>query len=235
MSSSDETTLPVLSQSIRSAAIAAGAYLLETVPANIDESRALVARIDADDALKLIAKTTPRIIYLLEEQFDVDGQIENALSELGDRTADEITGEIEAPLRNDARLISFAKRWHRYDRELSTVFVAFMADGILHTAVSTPTWSDEFDAALEDIAETLEQEASEQQSVLDSTDSQDVREKAVTLAAHPSFSAKPVSFEKRLFLAEQLFQNFDQKKLERITTRAVNLDWLTKSGSVTKS
>jgi hypothetical protein len=59
-----------------------------------------------------------------------------------------------------------------------------------------------------------------------SSESTRVRE----LAAHPAFNMGRPSFEKRLFLAGELFPDQDDRSLSQITTDAQNLDWAAKGG-----
>jgi hypothetical protein len=47
---------------------------------------------------------------------------------------------------------------------------------------------------------------------------------------HPSFNHGRVSFDKRMALAETLFQDCDPHTLSEITRRAENLFWLEQSG-----
>jgi len=210
------------------AATAVGAYLVETF-LQLDRARSvIVADIASDEALKLIAKIEPRIIYLSEVRFTAGDKIEGALDELSKRIDDE---EVQS-FRSDERLISLENRWRRYDGQLIAVFLAFMADGILHASVTTADWSDEFDGALERIVADLRQEAEDEEFNLDNTDSEEICEKAEVLAAHKSFCTGRTSFDKRVFLAENLFPNLEPSTLHRITKRAENLDWLTKTGFV---
>jgi hypothetical protein len=75
----------------------------------------------------------------------------------------------------------------------------------------------------------LQQEAEDQEFNSSNNDSEEIRQKAEVLAMHPAFNAGRTSFDKRVFLAENLFPNLDPATLHRITKRAENLEWLTKT------
>jgi hypothetical protein len=100
----------------------------------------------------------------------------------------------------------------------------------LHTAATWAPWFDEFETDFESAATEARNALANERDLLDERDSKEVREKAVVLSGHPSFNSGRPSFEKRLFLADQLFPKLDDQKLQKITSRAEKLDWLQKSG-----
>lgn len=227
MPSPTELPFDQLPGAVRAAATAIGAYLVETFPNTNGLRSAIIADIAPDDALKLMATIKPRIIYLSEMRFSAEDDIEGAISECRG-----LADEDEQSLRSDKRLISLQKHWQRHDGQLNVVLVAFMADGILHSTGSTSDWLDEFRDALRSLVADLQQEAEDREFDLHNTDTEEVREKAKVLAAHPSFSAGRTSLEKRTFLAEQLFPDLSPSALQRIAKRAENLEWLEKTGFV---
>jgi hypothetical protein len=105
-----------------------------------------------------------------------------------------------------------------------------MADGAVITSTSRPTWCDEFQAEVESFEEEARNALDEERSEFHKRDSAEVCEKAAILVNHPLFGAGRTSFEKRVFLAEQLFPDLAPDRLQAITHRADNLDWLNKSG-----
>jgi hypothetical protein len=105
-----------------------------------------------------------------------------------------------------------------------------MKGSVLHICVSQPEWRDEFGADLESLEEELRVALSAESDSLNAHEIKEVKEKATLLAAHPSFSAGRTSFEKRVFLAENLFPGLDPQKLQEVTRRAESLDWLGKTG-----
>lgn len=84
-------------------------------------------------------------------------------------------------------------------------YAAFTADGAVVRSTSRPTWYDEFQAEVESFEEGAQSALDEKHPEFRRRDSTEVREKAAILAGHASFSAGRTSFDKRVFLAEQLF------------------------------
>lgn len=105
-----------------------------------------------------------------------------------------------------------------------------MIDGVLHTAVSTATWHDEFGDAVEAILEESREGASAEQVSKSSEKAKASESRALVLVKHPSFNHGRVSFDKRMALAETLFQDCDPHMLSEIRRRAENLFWLEQSG-----
>jgi hypothetical protein len=101
---------------------------------------------------------------------------------------------------------------------------------VLHICASQPAWRDEFDSDLESLEEAARVALLADQNLLNEQDSKEVREKATLLAVHPSFNAGRTSFEKRAFLAENLFPDLEPQKVQDVTRRAEALDWLKKTG-----
>jgi hypothetical protein len=81
----------------------------------------------------------------------------------------------------------------------------------------------------EKVAEILS-ELSAGEAIRDTAASRTIRKYARELAAHPAFNMGRPSFEKRLFLAGELFPDQDDRSLSQITTDAQNIDWAVKGG-----
>jgi CHAD domain-containing protein len=101
---------------------------------------------------------------------------------------------------------------------------------VLHTAVATANWNDEFGDAVEAILEGAREGARAGQVSKHSEEAKAIERKALVLVKHPSFNHGRVSFDKRLALAETLFQDCDPHTLSETTRRAENLFWLEQSG-----
>jgi hypothetical protein len=214
------------SESIRATAIDTGALILDALLDNPDRPSAPSVSLGLDGILSVIRHVRPRVVYLIESCFDLDSDAYDTNVEDEDECSDK---EAENSERRPA-LDKLVRKWRKRDGKPCLAFASFMADGILHTAVSRPDWRDDFDSELEIIKGEIESQRDEEREGLNKRDSQDVREKAEILSNHASFSAGRISFEKRAFLAEHLFPGLKPELISAITRRAENLDWLKKSG-----
>ena len=209
-----------LSATIKNAAMETGSILVEATVQARDDGPAPTVIVSSEDAVRVISAHPPRVIYLVEQVFDLDGEIETARKEL-----DEIGVE-----PSPDRLKATKRRFASYDGQIGATIASFMVDGILHTAVSTAAWNDEFGDAVETILEGAREGAEANQFSKHSEEAKAIERKAVVLAKHPSFNHGRVSFDKRMTLAETLFQDCDPRELSEITRRAENLFWLEQSG-----
>ncbi len=122
------------------------------------------------------------------------------------------------------------RRFAAYDGQIGATIASFMIDGVLHTAVATATWHDEFGDAVEAILEVARENASAGQASKNSEEAKAIDRNALVLLKHPSFNHGRVSFDKRMALAETLFQDCGLHTLSDITRRAETLFWLEQSG-----
>ncbi len=209
-----------LGLAIKNAAMAAGSILVEATVQARDDGTAPMVIVCSEDAVRVISAHAPRIIYLVEQTFDLAGEIKTAREEL-----DEIGVE-----PSPDRLKATQRRFTSCDGQIGATIASFMVDGILHTAVSTAAWNDEFGDAVETILEGAREGAEANQFSKHSEEAKAIERKAIVLAKHPSFNHGRVSFDKRMTLAETLFQDCDPRELSEITRRAENLFWLEQSG-----
>jgi hypothetical protein len=209
-----------LGKTIKDGAVVSGAILIEaTVHSDGNDSGPKVV-VEQPDAIRLIAEIKPRVIYLVEQSFDLTDEIETAGEELESIGVDSPSDVLKAVRR----------RFAGYDGQVAAAIVSFMIDGILHTAVSTAAWYDELGTAIEAIIEAAREDAAANQFSERSAQAKEVGRKAALLAEHPSFNYGRVSFDKRVMLAEALFEDCDQDELSEITRRAEHLFWLEQSG-----
>lgn len=179
-----------------------------------------MAILSADEAVRVINAQAPRIIYLVEQAFDLAGEIEATRDELDDLGVEHSPDHLKATQR----------RFAAYDGQIGATIASFMIDGVLHTAVATATWHDEFGDAVEAILEDARENASAGQVSKNSEKAKAIERQALLLVKHPSFNHGRVSFDKRMALAETLFRDCDPHTLSEITRRAENLFWLAQSG-----
>ena len=209
-----------LGDAIKNAAMATGSILVEAMVQTRDDGTAPMVIVSSEDAVRVISAHAPRIIYLVEQTFDLAGEIETAREELDD------IGVEPSP----DRLKATQRRFASYDGQIGATIASFMVDGILHTAVSTAAWNDEFGDAVGTILEGAREGAEANQFSKHTEEAKAIERKAVVLAKHPSLNHGRVSFDKRMTLAETLFQDCDPRELSEITRRADNLFWLEQSG-----
>lgn len=205
---------------IKDAAIEAKSCLIEATVQTRDDVSVPMVILSSEDAVRVISAHSPRIIYIVEQMFDLAGEIEAARDELDDIGVDRSPDPLKVTQRGFAP----------YDGQIGVTIASFMIDGVLHTAVSTATWHDEFGDAIEVILEESREGARAGQVSKNSETAKAIESKALVLVKHPSFSHGRVSFDKRMALAETLFQDCDPHMLSEITRRAENLFWLEQSG-----
>ncbi|WP_341711538.1 hypothetical protein [Erythrobacter sp.] len=210
-----------LSNAIRSAAEASGSILVATSIYSGDNATAPVAFLEADNAVRILAAHSPRIIYLLEQVFNLGDELEAALAEYD---IELLPGDLKA-LRG---------RFSKYDGQIGATVASFMVDGMLHTVFASASWQDEFSDLVKAIVEDGRERARAGQFSKQSEEARAIERKALILLRHTSFNHGRVSFDKRMTLAETLFQDCDQHALAAITRRAENLFWLEQSGVTIK-
>lgn len=209
-----------LGAAIKNAAITMGSILVEATVQIRDDGTVPMVILSLEDSVKVISTHAPRIIYLVEQAFDLTCEIETARDELDDIGAEP----------SPDRLKIIQRRFASYNGQIGATIASFMVDGILHTAVSTAAWNDEFGDAVETILEEAREGAEANQFSKHSEEAKAIERQALVLVRHPSFNYGRVSFDKRLALAETLFQDCDPHTLAEITRRAENLFWMEQSG-----
>jgi len=209
-----------LGKAIRDGTVASGAILIEATVHSDGSASGPTVVVEQPDAIRLIVEIKPRVIYLFEQPFDLMEEIETPQEELESIGADSPSDGLK----------SVRRRFAGYEGQVSAAIAAFMIDGILHTVVSTAGWYDEFGSAIEAIVAAAREDAAANRFSERSAQAQKVGRKAALLARHPSFNYGRVSFDKRMMLAEALFEDCDQGELSEITRRAEHLFWLEQSG-----
>lgn len=209
-----------LGAAIKNAAIATESVLVEATVQTRDDGSTPMVILSSEDAVRLISAHAPRVIYLVEQSFDLAGELETALEELDDIGVEHSPDHLKATQR----------QFTKYDGQIGATIASFMVDGVLHTAVATAAWHDELGDAVETILEGAREGARAGQVSKLSEEAKAIERKALVLVRHPSFNHGRVSFDKRMALAETLFQDCDPHTLSEITRRAENLFWLEQSG-----
>ncbi len=209
-----------LAVAIKNAAAATETVLVEATVQSRDDGTGLMVFVSSDEATKIISAHPPRIIYLVEQVFDLTGEIEAARDEL-----DDIGIEYSPDL-----LKATQGQFTPYDGQIAATAASFMIDGVLHTALAIADWNDEFEEAVATILENAREGASASQFTKHTEEAKGIERKALVLVKHPSFNHGRVSFDKRMALAETLFKECDARALSEITRRAENLFWLEQSG-----
>jgi hypothetical protein len=209
-----------LGSAIKDAASTSKSVLVEATVQTRDDGSTPMVILSSEDAVRVISAHAPRIIYLVEQAFDLAGEIEAARDEMDDMGVE----------RSPDLLKATQRRFAPHDGKIGATIASFMIDGVLHTTVSTATWHDEFGDTVEAILEESREGASAGQVAKNSEKAKAIESKALVLVKHPSFNHGRVSFDKRMALAETLFQDCDPHTLSEITRRAENLFWLEQSG-----
>ena len=220
-------TFERLGDTLRKAIDAAGACLVEALPQADDRLGPIAVALNPADAIHVITATRPRIVYFVEEAFDLDAQVEAALAELPTRAdGDGMREELVIALDR------LSRRTASHAGDVCVIIVSFVVDGVLHTGVTWPEWFETFQTGLNELIDKERQHIEETEAALDARDSEEIKRKAAVLAKHPAFNFGRTSFEKRCLLAEQLFPKLQYPVIARITDRAEKIDWLAKSGAM---
>ena len=220
----DEGDFVTFVERIKAVAGDVNALILDAYLEISDKAGAPQVALDLDEFVSVIRHTKPRLICLIESVFELESEIAELIE-----TAEGNEDDDDRADANSVALRSIVRKWNKYEGKPCLVLAATLADGIILTSVLSPPWREEFDAELEAVEQLISENHEEERLALNKRDSAEVREKAAILADHPSFNAGRTSFEKRAFLAEQLFPNLDPELLQAITRRAENIDWLNKS------
>ena len=209
-----------LVKGIKDGITASGSILVEAAVHSEDGGLSPKVGVEPSEAVRLITEIKPRVVYLLEQTFDLTEELE---------TAAEDVDAIE-PDSSPHRLKAIRGSFSQYDGQIGAAIASFMVDGILHTAFSTASWYDEFGDAIEAVTEEAREQAKSDRFSDRSIEARELARKAALLAEHPSFNYGRVSFDKRMTLAEALFEDCDQSELSEITRRAEHIFWLDQSG-----
>ena len=219
-----EEDIPEITKRFRDAADSIGACVVAAWLQG-DHNLATVA-LSAEEALRAVAAVGPRLIYLVQSEFDVELEIDGYLDELG-------ADEDEAALRE--KFADLRRRALRKNGKPYRVLFGFVVQGVLHASLTETGWYEDLEASLQERTVEIQTERVEAGVVENLADAADIRKKALELVAHPAFNFNRPSFEKRLFLAQQLLEGCDDLTLSRITTEAQNIDWATKSGAAVRT
>jgi hypothetical protein len=210
-----------LAQSLREAALAINAHL---VPAALDVGNQLAmphVSLPPDEFLAFVYAARPRIIYLYEDAFDLEQEVETALEEAGineNAKGAKATGKV-------------AKRFSGHAGETARVFAAAVFDGVCHIVFEAASWVEDFEHEMETITAKEADESAALSQRLQLANSARSRDLAVKLVADPAFSSGRVSFAKRRFLAKELFPHEDGDLLDGVVELAENLHWLASARS----
>jgi hypothetical protein len=219
-----EDDINAITKRFRDAADSVGACVVAAWPQG--DHNLATAALSTEEALRAVAAIRPRLIYLVQSEFDVELEIEGYLDELGADEDDTVLRERFADLRRGA---------FRKNGKPCRVLFGFAVEGILHASLTETGWYEDLEAALQERTAEIQTEQAEAHAVEKFADAADIRKKALELVDHPAFNFNRPSFEKRLFLAQQLFEGCDDHALSRITTEAQNIDWAKKGGAAVRT
>lgn len=209
-----------LGDAIKAAALRGKSLLVEASVQVREDGTTPIVILNSDDAVKIIDAQAPRMVYLVEQVFDLAGEIDTLLQEICDMGVERSPSDLKATER----------RFVQFDGQIGASIVSFMVDGILHTAIATAAWYDEFNDAIEAILEDARESSRADHFSKHSDEAKAIERDAMVLLRHPSFNHGRVSFDKRMALAETLFRDCGPDRLSEITRRAETLFWLEQSG-----
>jgi hypothetical protein len=213
-------------EAIGQAATAIGARMVWTIPVAENDSRTLVATLEFAEFLALIPHARPRVVYLWKRGFEAHAMALHSLIDNDDDTGEEVDEEVGNEIANDARFASIVKRWCSRDGEIGSFVASFILDGILHTAVESEAWLDEFNDDVSELAESLGEDTEGEEARIAAAELAEIRDKAKQLAADPLFNGPKVSRAKREYLARHLFADMEERTISFIVEEAENMQWL---------
>jgi hypothetical protein len=118
-----------LVSAIKDAASTSKSVLVEGTVQTRDDGSTPMVILSSEDAVRVISAHAPRIIYLVEQVFDLAGEIEATRDELDDMGVERSPDPLKATQR----------RFAPHDGQIGATIASFMIDGVLHTAVTTAT------------------------------------------------------------------------------------------------
>lgn len=178
--------------------------------------------LDPEEMLRVIETARPSLVYIDESTFDAEDEAGAAHAALGmdEETDAEVVATFAEVIRRSAKS----------NGDPTRSLVGFVCEGVLHIAQVTAPWYDALEDEVEGKVAELLAERSAGDAIRDTEDARKIRRLARELANNPAFNLGRPSFEKRLFLAGELFPGHDDQTLSRITTDAQNIDWAAKGG-----
>jgi|JI10StandDraft_1071094.scaffolds.fasta_scaffold219671_2 hypothetical protein len=178
--------------------------------------------LDPDEILRVIEASRPKLIYLAEAIFDAEEEAAGAYEALS------VDGEQDPGIAS--RFTDLIRRTEKANGKPTMAMVGFVSDGVLHIGQVTEEWYEAIEGEFDEKVAEILSELSAGEAIRDTAASRTIRKYARELAAHPAFNMGRPSFEKRLFLAGELFPDQDDRSLSQITTDAQNIDWAVKGG-----
>lgn len=178
--------------------------------------------LDPDEILRVIEVSRPKLMYLAETTFDAEEEAAGAYEALS------VDGELEPGITN--RFSDLIRRTEKANGKPTMAMVGFVSYGVLHVGQVTEEWYEAIEAEFDEKVAEIRGELSADEAIRDTAASRLIRKYARELAEHPAFNMGRPSFEKRLFLAGELFPDQDDRSLSQITTDAQNIDWAAKGG-----
>jgi hypothetical protein len=173
---------------------------------------------------RAILDLRPRAIYLVEREFEAEGEIhERFASELG-VDEDEILDEPASVLIFPA-VQRFLKSWQKHDGTMYSCSARFMLDGVLHCWIEMEEWYKIFDSELDELAEELSASEDGRRHKLASDKRAKLSERANVLAEHALFNAPKATKAKRAYLAAQLFPESNDLDISVIVEEAESIFW----------
>ena len=209
----------LFADAVLSTVAASGTIVVDAMPQVGAET--LRVAVSCSEMLALLAKVRPRIIYLYQQYFDIESEIEEISENLRSESSDDYDVSPISALKKSAKI---------HDGSLCIVYSAFCADSVLHYCFEKEEWYESFEFQSEEVADRLGTVLSENKFNSTLASSREISQKATVLEKDSAFNFKP-SREKRIFLAEKLFPECDSSEIYRIVDEAINIGWLNQARS----
>lgn len=206
-----------LGSQLRLAAAAAGSHVVDGY-VDVDRSPTMPeVLLRVEEALALISATRPRLLYVEEQQFDLEARVYDVCGRIGVK---------DVP----AAVAALASKARHHDGRIGVTTGQFVIDSVLHTTMEVADWLTQFEAQLELIADNASVTAGEQRRMDQEAQAQHIEALARKLAVAPEFNFGRTSAAKRHLLAQAMFPSEGSDLLHQVVDLADRLDWLAQSG-----
>ncbi len=211
-----------------------------------DDSDAYVVELDKDQFQAGISALKPGALYIQLETFsakqmflaglklkvdDMEPELAEHLSEENDDEDDriDIKPTLAEHFAESKEAKAFVKKWSPRDNQHYGLNAFYVYETVIHHLSLQTEWAGSFWIGLHELAEALKvkraEEVTAKRSEAHAKDSAELEEHARTLIANPLFNAPKTTKEKRLFLAERLFPDYESWYCQKIVAHAMNLLW----------
>lgn len=215
----EKLDLDQLVRDFRDVANEVGAFVVSTLPSGIEQAP-FTAAIDLLEIVALMRHVRPRVAYLDAERFSAAEYVG-----LSFENEDSDGRALEHP-----QVKRLLRSWRYREGQLCRVGIGVVFEGVLHAVVEHKSWVEDFETALSEVAEAVQNEIREKSLEIDHKQRRQIKKQAEMLVTDPRFTHPKASRSKRMYLASTVFADLDEKEIYLIVEEAENMVWLASAG-----